>query len=401
MNKPIYLYITPFFPSPESWRGGYCLDAVKAIIRDGRYDVRVLVTGNGDDYVWDGISVACFKKIIAPSGIMPFAFEWINNNLFIRKLKSIGIDFSNVAVCHVNTFGCGHYASCFKRINPHSETIIQIHFSYGLHLDSGRLGVIPFHATLLYLYYRRICMSVDVLAFVSKMSRDTFGKMYDGVPEGRVKDVRDLLWFGKYMPSLKLPKQMVVYNGIDTSLFFPGNKEPHGGFVIGCVANFQPLKDHITLLKAVNILKNKIDGLKVRLIGSGVMLKKCKQYVEENSLGDIVSFEKEVDHRDLPEFYRSLDLFVLPSRLEGFVCVCVESWACGTPAIFCSGISLAELVSEEDKDKWTFKPMDSEELADKIVKYKAHRYAQAFTEKLNIDTIWYNFLEKLEKRHER
>ena len=239
-------------------------------------------------------------------------------------------------------------------------------------------------------------MNVDHLAFVSKMSRDTFGKVYDRVPEGRVKDVRDLLWFGKYMPPLKSPQRMVVYNGIDTSLFFPGNKEPHSGFVIGCVANFQPLKDHLTLLRAVNILKDKIDGLKVRLIGSGVMLKKCKQYVEENSLGDIVSFEKEVDHRDLPEFYRSIDLFVLPSRLEGFLCVCVESSACGTPAIFCSSISLAELVSEEDKDKWLFKPMDSEELADKIVKYKECRYVQAFTENLDIDKIWCDFLDELE-----
>ena len=240
-------------------------------------------------------------------------------------------------------------------------------------------------------------MNVDILAFVSKIARDTFGKVYDRVPEGRVKDVRDLLWFGKYMPPLKLPQQVVVYNGIDRSLFFPGNKEPHSGFVIGCVANFQPLKDHLTLLRAVNILKDKIDGLKVRLIGSGVMLKKCKQYVEENSLGDIVSFEKEVDHRELPEFYRSLDLFVLPSRLEGFLCVCVESSACGTPAIFCSGISLAELVSEEDKDKWLFKPMDSEELADKIVKYKECRYVQSFTENLNIDKIWRDFLDELEK----
>lgn len=396
-GRNIYLYITPFFPSPESWRGGYCLDAVKAIMRDGRYDVRVLVVGKGEDYLWDGISVARFKKIIAPSGIIPFALDWFNNNLFISKLKSLDIDFSKVAVCHVNTLECGHYASCFKRINPQSETIIQIHFSYGLHLGSGRLGVIPFHATLLYLYYRRICMNVDVLAFVSKMSRDTFGKVYDRVPEGRVKDVRDLLWFGKYMPPLKLPQRMVVYNGIDTSLFFPRDNQSHSGFVIGCVANFQPLKDHLTLLRAVNILKDKIDGLKVRLIGSGVMLKKCKQYVEENSLGDIVSFEKEVDHRELPKFYRSIDLFVLPSRLEGFLCVCVESSACGTPAIFCSGISLTELVSEEDKDKWLFKPMDSVELADKIVKYKEHRYVQKFTENLDIDKIWCDFLDELER----
>ena len=36
----------------------------------------------------------------------------------------------------------------------------------------------------------------------------------------------------------------------------------------------------MTLLKAVDILKDKIDGLKVRLIGSGVTLNDCKKYVK-------------------------------------------------------------------------------------------------------------------------
>ena len=397
MNKPIYLYITPFFPAPGNWRGGYCLDAAKSIAHDGRYDVRVMVVGKGDDYEWDGMKVSRFRRVTAPSGTIPFVLEGLNNRIFRRKVKSIGIDPCDVAVCHTNTLDCGHYAAFFKRLNPCAKTIVQMHSSYSLHLDSGRIGVVPIHAMLLYFYYRRVCANVDILAFVSKMSKDTFGKMYDGVPEGRVKDVRDLLRFGKYLPPLRLPKQMVVYNGIDTSLFFLGNKEPHSGFVIGCVANFQPLKDHITLLKAVNILKDKVDGLKVRLIGSGVMLKKCKQYVEENSLGDIVSFEKEVDHRDLPEFYRSLDLFVLPSRLEGFVCVCVESWACGTPAIFCSGISLTELLPDHKNGKWTFKPMDFEDLAAKILAYKENKWKQEFNATLEINAIWRAFLDDVSK----
>jgi glycosyltransferase involved in cell wall biosynthesis len=393
MNKPIYLYITPFFPSPKSWRGGYCLDAVKAIIRDGRYDVRVMVIGNDSDYIWDDINIACFRKVNAPSGVIPFLFKWINNNLFIQKIKSMSIDFSNVAVCHVNTLDCGHYASCFKKINPQTKTIIQMHSSYSLHLDSGRLGVIPFHATLLYLYYRKICMNVDVLAFVSKMSRDTFGMMYDRVPEGHIDDVRKFLLFGKFMPPLKLPKQVVVYNGIDSSLFSSLDKKSHRGFVIGCVANFQPLKDHLTLLRSVNILKDKIKDFKVRFIGSGIMLDECKQYVKKNSLDDIVSFEKEMDHRELPGFYQSLDLFVLPSRLEGFVCVCVESWACGTPSIICNNISLSELIAQSDYKKWLFKPMDAEDLAAKILAYKENKWKQHFTKNLEINTIWRTFLD--------
>lgn len=42
-SKPIYLYITPFFPSSRTWQGGFCLDAVRAIRADGRYEVVVMV----------------------------------------------------------------------------------------------------------------------------------------------------------------------------------------------------------------------------------------------------------------------------------------------------------------------------------------------------------------------
>ena len=40
--KPIYLVITPFFPTVESFRGPYVYDQVKVLERDGRYRVVVL-----------------------------------------------------------------------------------------------------------------------------------------------------------------------------------------------------------------------------------------------------------------------------------------------------------------------------------------------------------------------
>ena len=394
-NKPIYLYITPFFPSPESWRGGYCLDAVKAIINDGRYDVRVFVSGNGDDYEWDGVKVLRFRRITAPSGILPFLFCGINNWFFKRKLKQAGINIENVSVCHSNTIVFGHYSSWMKKQNKLSKAIVQFHSSYSLVLRSGRLGLIPIHATFLYLYYRYVCMNVDILAFVSEMSMRTFGKRYVGEPEGQIKDVRTLLWFGRWLPALKLPKQVVIYNGIDRSLFYSDTKPYHRSFIIGCVANFQPLKDHMTLLRAVKIIKNTIPDLRVRLIGTGNTLAECMQYVKYNKLEDIVSFENEIDHRDMPNFYRSLDLFVMPSRLEGFLCVCVESWACGTPSIFCHGTALPELLPRDDWKHWLFKPRDVDDLVCRIVEYYKNRRKQRFLKNLEINSIWKEFLNDL------
>ena len=225
MSKPIYLYITPFFPSAESWRGGYCLDAAKAIIHDGRYDVRVVVSGCGADYEWDGIKVYSLRRLEAPSGIVPFFLGWANNLLLQSKLKQEGIDIKNVAVCHANTLSFGHYSAWLKRKNPPCKAIIQFHSSYSLVLRSGRLGVIPVHATLLYLYYRHICENVDILAFVSEMSMRTFGKRYVDAPEGKIEDVRSQLLLGRWLPSLRLHRQIVVYNvcqPIITHILFAG-----------------------------------------------------------------------------------------------------------------------------------------------------------------------------------
>ena len=179
MGKQIYLYITPFFPSPESWRGGYCFDAVKALMRDGRYDVRVMVPGRGNDYEWDGIKIYRFKKIGLPCGVAPFLVRPYNNRQFRLKLKEIGIRPEEVAVCHTNTLGFAQYAAYFKRLNPVAKTLMQTHCSYGFWIRSGRLGVLPVHATILYLYLRKMCMGCDVLAFVSDMARRTFGLLPD------------------------------------------------------------------------------------------------------------------------------------------------------------------------------------------------------------------------------
>ena len=395
MNKPIYLYITPFFPSPKTWKGGYCLDAAKALIKDGRYEVRVMVPGNGDDYEWDGLKVHRLKRWELPCGVAPFLVDWYNHRQFRRKLAEMGIRPEEVAVCHVNTLDLAHYAAYFKRLNQATKTIMQTHNSYGFGLRSGRLGLLPVHATLLYLYRQKMCMGCDVLAFVSDMARRTFGKRWVGAPEGEVKDLRSCLWLWRWLPALKVKETAVVYNGIDPDLFCWKEKPVHEGFVIGCVANFQPLKDQMTLLKATNLLKDKVPGLKVRLVGSGETLPDCQEYVRANGLEGSVSFEHEIDHRAMPDFYRELDLFVMPSRLEGFLCVCVESWACGTPAMFCEGTALPELVPEEEKEKWLFKPMDAQDLAHKILAYRACPTEQHFTRSLEIGHIWREFLDNI------
>ena len=66
--------------------------------------------------------------------------------------------------------------------------------------------------------------------------------------------------------------------------------------------NFWELKDQMTLLKAVNVLKTKgIYNLHLKFVGSGKTLKKCVKYAKRNNID--CEFINELKHKKLLDFY--------------------------------------------------------------------------------------------------
>ena len=405
MSKPIYLYITPFFPSPESWRGGFCLDAVKALMRDGRYRVIVMKPGKGADYEYEGIRIYRFQRRSFPSGLAPFLLADLNERYFLRKLADMGVSPDTVSVCHVHSYEYS-YAIALKKINRSVIAITQTHrMGAPFVVESGRLGVVPIHANFLYSYYKRLLEAADIVIVLSRLHLRQFGLAYPFGPLGAAVDIRERLLFGRYYKCIHPKKVRVLYNGIDTKVFSrrEGQLE-RACFTIGCVANFLKSKDQMTLLKAIDVLVNQkrityLDGrrLHVRLVGSGPMLNDCKAYVADKNLSDFVSFEKEVEHLSLPAFYRSLDLFVLPTWQEGFCCAMIEAAGCGVPVMSCRGVSIEEVISETDRDKWLIQPKDFVDLGEKIVRYAKEKNKFHFARNLEINGIWKEFLDEIEK----
>lgn len=410
-KKPVYLFVTPFFPRPESWRGAFCYDFVKALMRQGKYDVRVFVhwrkgEGSPVDYEYHGIKVYRFRYRRAPFCIAPFLFSRWNRKSFQKKVADAGIVWEDVAIYHAHELLFADYLSDVKKRYPRIKTILHFHAGPQIHLKTGRLGIIPVHATLLYLYYRRLLESVDIPVFVSQTQQRYFGKWYANGYFCPPVDIRSNLLLGRLLPKINLRPSFVCYNGIDYSVFnvhsrFSAHKNIHDSFIIGCVGNFTVEKDQITLLKAITVLNDKfpqIHDLKCIFIGSGSQLGKCRQYVEAHALTRKIDFKAEIDHLDLPDFYRSLDLFVLPSWIEGFGCSYIEAWGCGTPIMGCKGVSVEEAIPVEDRERWLFSPQNAEELASKIYDYYVQRYKQRLVQDFNIDSLVGEFLDQVENR---
>ena len=392
-TNPIYLYITPFFPSAKTWQGGFCLDAVRAIRADGRYEVVVMTaTDYGGDYEYDGFKVYQFpRKRFGCSEYFETLLKTRNNKAFLAKLAEVGIRAEDVAVCHVHDFEhYVQYALALKKVSPKCLTLVHHHYAGYYRLTIGKLGIVPIWSDLLYLKMRREFESVDAHVFISKHCMSKYGHCVDfdtGIDRGPLQN--QLIW-GRCYRSINLPSGYVLYNGVDRSVFNEGadgarcRREANNSLVIGCVANFNPCKRQIDLIEAVEIVRRTIPGVKLKLLGTGLTRAVCETYVNEHDLRTVVEFIEPVPHDRLPGFYRSLDLFVMPSVNEGFCCVNVEAQACGVPFMAVKGLPMDEVVDPAEHKKWLVAPRDVEKLAKKIIDFAEHPCEQKM--KVNLET---------------
>ena len=392
MPKPIYIVVTPFFPSPESWRGAYCLDFVKALMREGTFDVRVFVPGGGPDYDLDGVHVTRFPTRQLPSNAFPFLFTRSNARSFVASVERTGIDWRDVAVCHGHTANFAIYPLAAKAKNPACRALLHHHDPQSFGLNLGRLRHNALYTAFLFRQLRRLHEQIDCHVFVSEMSRRSFlaapntaGTLYADY----ARQMRGPRLF-RCRPA-KIRESVVLHNGVDTRIFHPlavGGRTsplPSERFVIGCIANFIDWKDQATLIRAAARVRDEklLDGAAPRLVfvGTGPTRAACERLAD--GLGVAAEFRDEVRHERLPAFYQAIDLFVLPSYWEGFGCVFTEAHACGVPYLCCTGQGISELTPPE----WMVAPGDDAALARKIAWVRRERPQQMLLGEWRIDPL--------------
>ena len=399
MNKPVYIIVTPFFPSSSSWRGAYCLDFVRALQKSRpSLRVEVFVPGRGDDYVIEGICVHKFPIKMLPSNVLPFLFRRFNERSFFKAVERVGINFNDVVVCHGHTANFAIYPIAIKRRNPGCMTLLHHHDLASFGLNLGRLRHVWLYNLIMFPILRSHHERIDCHVFISEASRRSF-LMTPDAKWSVFDDYKKQMRWLPYRPT-RIRCSMILHNGIDEKIFNVGEKPKDRTFTIGCIGNFIDLKDQISLLRAIDIL-NHVEhvehvelGLKVLFVGSGPERAKCEEYAKEKEID--AEFRDEVRHEELANFYHELDLFVLPSYFEGFGCVFTEAWACGVPFITCEGQGMDDMIYEEDRDLWLCKPCNPVDLAAKIKYYIERRPKQRLKGEIDIDKLVPNFINQIE-----
>jgi glycosyltransferase involved in cell wall biosynthesis len=134
--------------------------------------------------------------------------------------------------------------------------------------------------------------------------------------------------------------------------------------VIGTVARLSPEKDLKTLILAFAKLKILQPHAKLEIAGEGPDESKLKQLVFSLHLEDSIRWHGKIE--DVYSFMRSLSLFVLPSKFEGFGMVLLEAMFARCRIVGARNSAIVEVLGDRGAGTY-FETSDPEDLCDKIL----------------------------------
>jgi glycosyltransferase involved in cell wall biosynthesis len=136
----------------------------------------------------------------------------------------------------------------------------------------------------------------------------------------------------------------VIPNGIDTQMMHPDPSAggvqrrawgiPESAFVIGCVARFDPMKDHATFLAAAARFAREHADTRFVCVGDGAAPYRERLKAQARALGLDGTLIWAGEMGSLRNAYNAFDVATLASAFgEGFPNVVGEAMACGVPVV--------------------------------------------------------------------
>lgn len=115
--------------------------------------------------------------------------------------------------------------------------------------------------------------------------------------------------------------------------------------VVGHVGRFVEVKNHKFLLAVFRELKKSVPDAKLLLVGDGELLPKMQKTAAEMGIADSVIFAGR--QMNVPLYYQAMDIFVLPSTVEGFPISALEAQASGLPSFLSDNITREVQVTKD------------------------------------------------------
>ncbi|WP_338756303.1 glycosyltransferase family 4 protein [Halobacterium salinarum] len=113
--------------------------------------------------------------------------------------------------------------------------------------------------------------------------------------------------------------------------------------VLGAIVRLAPQKNPKAILRAGKKLQDRGRAVQVVIIGSGPLMAECEDYISKHNLDSVflLGFQE-----NALELLPDIDIFLLPSRFEGFPLTVLESLHAGVPIVAYDVGGVSEAVQE-------------------------------------------------------
>ena len=141
-------------------------------------------------------------------------------------------------------------------------------------------------------------------------------------------------------------------------------------FTLTRLASTEQYKGHDQVIKIICILKLKFPSIKYLLSGKYDLKEeiRIKRLIKDNNVEEQVILTGFIDEIELSDHFLLADLFVLPSKKEGFGIVFIEASACGLPVICGNADGSVDAICNGELGK-AVNPDNLIELENSITKY--------------------------------
>jgi glycosyltransferase involved in cell wall biosynthesis len=137
----------------------------------------------------------------------------------------------------------------------------------------------------------------------------------------------------------------VVYNGVNTDLFYPSNNtDGNSAVTVLTVGRLDAIKGQDKVLRAMAKLTTKFPSLRCEIIGEGDNRPRLMEIARELGIEEKVDMLGIKSRREVAEAMRRCTVFALPSRQEALGCVFLEAMATARPVIASQGEGISEII---------------------------------------------------------
>ena len=274
--------------------------------------------------------------------VQPLNFNGFNKNPFLFGLSTIWNSFSSnvIVISHLNL---SLFALIAKLFNPRLKIIVQLH---GIEAWANLSGV-----------QERLLNQANKILAVSEFTRNIVLNKYPKLKDKIIVFNNSLNGITKY-----------EFNELERNKFRAKlNLDDHQKLIItiGRLLNTEAYKGYDKTIEAIARLK--INNVVFHIIGKSEEIEKVRiqNLINKNNLQTQVKLIGFVNDDELTSYYQAADLFVMPSKGEGFGLVFIDAMANGLRVIGGNADGSVDAISSFP-ESYLVNPDDVDEIANSI-----------------------------------